>query len=91
MLGIVFCKTFSLVNHICPYFLVNASICWYLTVNATGMANVLICRHFANLGLITFLIQFNLIHYNVLIVTLNMLNPDMASYKKKNNVNPDQL
>ena len=39
------------VNHICQYFPLFASISQYFLVNATGMANMLICRHFANLGL----------------------------------------
>ena len=39
------------VNHICQYFPLFASISRYFPVNATGMANMLICRHFANLGI----------------------------------------
>ena len=37
------------VNHICQYFPLFASISRYFPVNANGMANMLICRHFANL------------------------------------------
>ena len=32
------------------YLPVFSIICHYFPVNATGMANILICRHFANLG-----------------------------------------
>ena len=39
------------VNHICQYFPLFASISRYFPVNATGMANMLICGHFANLDL----------------------------------------
>ena len=39
----------KVVNHICPYFPLFAIISRYFPVNATGMANMLICRHFANL------------------------------------------
>ena len=38
------------VNHICQYFSLFAIISRYFPVNATGMANMLICRHFANLA-----------------------------------------
>ena len=40
----------KVVNHICQYFPLFAIISRYFPVNATGMANMLICRHFANLG-----------------------------------------
>ena len=39
----------KVVNHICQYFPLFAIISRYFPVNATGMANMLICRHFANL------------------------------------------
>ena len=38
-------------NLICQYFPLFASISRYFPVNATGLANMLICRHFANLVL----------------------------------------
>ena len=47
MLNAMFCKKSRVVKHILP---VNASICRYLPVNTTAMANILICRHFANLA-----------------------------------------
>ena len=39
------------VNLICQYFPLFASISQYFPVNATGMANMLICRHVANLAI----------------------------------------
>ena len=40
----------KVVNHNCQYFPLFAIISRYFPVNATGMANMLICRHFANLA-----------------------------------------
>ena len=37
----------------CKYLPVFSIICHYFPVNATGMANMLICRHFANLALLS--------------------------------------
>ena len=47
MSNVMFCKNSRVVKCILP---VNASICRYLPVNTTAMANNLICRHFANLA-----------------------------------------
>ena len=44
---LMFYKNSRVVKCILP---VNASICRYLQVNTTAMANILICQHFANLA-----------------------------------------
>ena len=59
---------------------VFARISWYFPVNATGMANLLICQHFANLECLCY--KRHILFFNLLINQLDLLKTNsMRAYK----------